>query len=109
MFKSYKKEVFSALNIAEQKALELIGEEGVSAEVKEITDKGLVDTGFLRNGSMYETQKDHVKIGNSVKYAPYLELGTSRQSAKPFLKPAIMGSYNKFKKLTELAFKEVFK
>jgi HK97 gp10 family phage protein len=27
-------------------------------------------------------------VGTNVEYAPYVEAGTSRQTAKPFLKPA---------------------
>jgi HK97 gp10 family phage protein len=49
-----------------------------------------VDTGRLRNSITHQIRKDEkaVYIGTNVEYAPYVEEGTSRQKAKPFLKPA---------------------
>ena len=53
-----------------------------------------VDTGTLRASisSVVEDLAGHtVKavIGSNVEYAPYQELGTSKMSAQPFLRPAI--------------------
>lgn len=49
-----------------------------------------VDTGNLRGSITYEVDTDGnaVYIGTNVEYAPYVELGTSRQKAQPFLRPA---------------------
>lgn len=49
-----------------------------------------VDTGNLRGSITHEvdTADDAVYIGTNVEYAPYVELGTSRQKAQPFLRPA---------------------
>lgn len=49
-----------------------------------------VDTGNLRRSITYEvdTADNAVYIGTNVEYAPYVELGTSRQKAQPFLRPA---------------------
>ena len=47
-----------------------------------------VDTGRLRNSITHEVDGQEVYIGSNVKYAPYVELGTSTQKARPFLKPA---------------------
>lgn len=49
-----------------------------------------VDTGHLRGSITYEVDfgGDAVYIGTNVEYAPYVELGTSRQKAQPFLRPA---------------------
>lgn len=49
-----------------------------------------VDTGNLRNSITHavEGSEDAVYIGTNVEYAPYVELGTSRQKAQPFLRPA---------------------
>lgn len=49
-----------------------------------------VDTGNLRNSITHavESGEDAVYIGTNVEYAPYVELGTSRQKAQPFLRPA---------------------
>lgn len=47
-----------------------------------------VDTGNLRNSITHQVDGDAVYIGTNVEYAPYVELGTSRQKAQPFLRPA---------------------
>lgn len=49
-----------------------------------------VDTGNLRASITHvvDTGDNAVYIGTNVKYAPYVELGTSRQKAQPFLRPA---------------------
>lgn len=51
-----------------------------------------VDTGRLQGSLTYQVQKDGNEVeglvGTNVEYAPYVEAGTSRQTAKPFLKPA---------------------
>lgn len=49
-----------------------------------------VDTGNLRGSITREidTSDNAVYIGTNVEYAPYVELGTSRQKAQPFLRPA---------------------
>lgn len=49
-----------------------------------------VDTGNLQGSITHEVDVDDnaVYIGTNVKYAPYVELGTSRQKAQPFLRPA---------------------
>lgn len=49
-----------------------------------------VDTGNLRGSITHEVDAgdNAVYIGTNVEYAPYVELGTSRQKAQPFLMPA---------------------
>lgn len=49
-----------------------------------------VDTGNLRNSITHEVDaaEKAVYIGTNVEYAPYVELGTSRQKAQPYLRPA---------------------
>lgn len=49
-----------------------------------------VDTGNLRSSITHEidTSDNAVYIGTNVEYAPYVELGTSRQKAQSFLRPA---------------------
>lgn len=52
-----------------------------------------VDTGRLRSSITHELAKDAQGIvgtvGTNVEYAAYVELGTSRMSAKPYLRPAL--------------------
>ena len=49
-----------------------------------------VDTGRLRNSitNQVDMSEQAVYIGTNVEYAPYVELGTSRMPARPFLRPA---------------------
>ena len=48
-----------------------------------------VDTGNLKSSIHYEnTGVGSCTVGTAVKYGPYVELGTSRQRAQPFLFPA---------------------
>jgi HK97 gp10 family phage protein len=52
-----------------------------------------VDTGRLRASIVTAIGEDgrglFVDIGTDVVYAPYVELGTSRQPGQPFLRPAL--------------------
>lgn len=52
-----------------------------------------VDTGRLRSSITYEIGQEGTvivgRVGTNVHYAPYLELGTRRMRARPFLRPAL--------------------
>lgn len=52
-----------------------------------------VDTGALRGsittGGRSTPDGAEATIGSSLEYAPYVELGTSRMSAQPFLQPGL--------------------
>ena len=48
-----------------------------------------VDTGRLRNSITHaQVDEDTEVIGTNVKYAPFVELGTRKQKAQPYLRPA---------------------
>lgn len=49
-----------------------------------------VDTGRLRNSIVYQidTAESAVYIGTNVPYAEYVEMGTHKTAAQPFLRPA---------------------
>lgn len=74
----------TGISVAVSSALEKIGlmAEGYAKK------KCPVDTGNLRNSITHQVDGDAVYIGTNVEYAPYVELGTSRQKAQPFLRPA---------------------
>ena len=60
-----------------------------------------VDTGRLRNSitnAVVESEKA-VYIGTNVEYAPYVELGTRRQEAQPFLKPAAQDHASEYRQI----------
>lgn len=44
--------------------------------------------GTLRNSITHQVDGDSVYIGTNVEYGKYVELGTRRMEAKPYLKPA---------------------
>lgn len=138
------KECMNAMNMAVQKALEMIG---LQAEgyAKYLCP---VDTGLLRNsithavsgksasiknyhasygsnknskgkrysataknagsvgygtytGTIGNTNETAVYIGTNVEYAPYVELGTQRTIAQPFLKPAVENHVKEYKRIAE--------
>lgn len=49
-----------------------------------------VDTGNLRNSITHaeEIKEKATYVGTNVEYAPFVELGTSRSRAQPYLRPA---------------------
>lgn len=64
-----------------------------------------VDTGNLRGSITHEVDAGDsaVYIGTNVEYAPYVELGTSRQKAQPFLRPAASGHGAQYRQVLEKA------
>lgn len=52
-----------------------------------------VDTGRLRSSITHDVGQDERglvgRVGSDVVYAPYVEFGTSRTPAQPFLRPAL--------------------
>lgn len=78
------KMIAQAMDSALARALEMIG---LAAEgyAKRLCP---VDTGRLRNSITHNQVDDSVYIGTNVEYGPYVELGTSKKDARPFLKPA---------------------
>jgi len=67
-----------------------------------------VDTGRLRNSITHavESKEQAVYIGTNVEYAAYVELGTSRQTAQPYLKPAASEHSSEYREIVEQAMKE---
>ena len=60
-----------------------------------------VDTGRLRNSISWAVLDNSVYIGTNVEYAPYVELGTSKQKAQPYLKPAVEKHVSQYKRVVE--------
>ena len=84
-FISYEKDVLSAEDRARARALEIIGGKAEGYEKRLCP----VDTGRLRNSITHQQLDDYTEvIGTNVKYAPYVELGTHRMAARPYLRPA---------------------
>ena len=60
-----------------------------------------VDTGRLRNSITHADDGEAEYIGTNVEYAPYVELGTSRTRAQPYLKPAVVNHSDEYKRIVE--------
>lgn len=107
-------EFLNALSEQIEQALIAIGitaESKAKEEVKKVVydtpERGYIRTGNLRNRITHEvlTGENAVVIGERLKYAPYVELGTSKMKPRPFLKPAIVNNVDEYKKLAEQALK----
>lgn len=65
--------------------LRTLAQVGVGYMKQEIQAANAVDTGTMLNSTTAEkASKDSYLIGPTVKYAPYVALGTSRMPARPF-------------------------
>lgn len=90
--KNWKDEVQERINQALLKAGALV--EGSAKE------RCPVDTGTLRNSINYQLMDERtVIIGTNVEYAPYVEYGTVKMSAQPFLHPALEENREKINQL----------
>lgn len=58
-----------------------------------------VDTGNLRNSITHEVEGKEARVGTNVEYAPFIELGTSKQTAQPYLNPALEMNKGNIKKI----------
>ena len=61
--------------------------------------RAAVDTGNLRSSITHDVGTTRASIGTNVHYAPYLEYGTVRSSAQPFLLPALMDNRQRIYKI----------
>ena len=88
IFKSYRKEVESAMERAVDKALETVGGMAESDVKAQITRNRSVVTGNLRNSITHQREDEKTEVvGTNVEYAPYVELGTVRmKKAKPYMR-----------------------
>jgi hypothetical protein len=66
---------------------------GWSSPPSQPGQKPAVRTGRLRDSITWRPGIDglspYVDVGSAVVYAPYVELGTSRMAARPYLRPAL--------------------
>ena len=102
-FTDNSKEILSAFEKAMHNALAAIGMTAEGHAKKNCP----VDTGRLRNSisNAVDDSEEAAYIGTNVEYAPYVEIGTSRMAARPFLKPAATEHGEEYKKIMEAAMK----
>lgn len=65
---------------------------------------GTVGSGSY-SGSIGQTGEKAVYIGSNVEYAPYVEMGTQRTKAQPYLKPAAEDHLDEYKAIVESTLK----
>lgn len=96
-------EILGALSEQIEQALTAIGLTAESYAKQECP----VDTGRLRNSITNAVRADEkaVYIGSNVEYAAFVELGTSRMKARPYLRPAATEHTAEYKRLAEQALK----
>ncbi len=56
-------------------------------------------TGTLARSIAYEVSKTTARVGTNVKYGKFLETGTSKMAARPYLRPAINKNQRAIKKI----------
>lgn len=90
-------EVLRATKAAVERGLEAVG---LQAEgyAKMICP---VDTGNLRNSITHTSDGEAAYVGTNVEYAPYVEYGTSKTKAQPFLRPAAEDHTTEYKAIFE--------
>lgn len=64
-----------------------------------------VDTGRLRNSITHVSDGESAYIGTNVEYASFVELGTSKMHARPYLKPAATQHSDEYKRIAEASLK----
>lgn len=131
---SHKDDHDRKMEKAMEKALRLVGGQAERYAKELISDMGAVDTGFLRNSITFaldgetanaaeysdDAEKQHgeyegetpserggnraVYIGTNVYYAPYVEYGTRKMEARPFLSQSIQEHKSDFEDLFREAF-----
>lgn len=106
VFTSHIDAFYDEFDPAVKKALEEIGikAEGHAKDI--ITEKGAVDTGRLRNSITHQvgetdSKEPCVYVGTNVEYAPWVEGGTSKMKARPYLKPAVEDFKDEYKEIVE--------
>lgn len=103
-FTDNSQEVIRAIEESAKNALKEIGLY-VEGQAKLLTP---VDTGNLRGSISHKIASEkEVHIGTDVEYAVYVEKGTSRQKAQPYLTPAVENNLVEIARIIQKHFKQV--
>lgn len=116
---SHKDEFLKAEEEAIDRAMEMIGLQMEGYAKEALTASKAVDTGRLRGSVTYATVNSHssgqspaegsdyathgtpergeVVIGTNVEYAPYIEFGTSKMAARPYLRNTVQGHHDEYR------------
>lgn len=87
-----------------KKILEKIGEH-VEGEAK---DNAPFDSGDLRRSIKHEVvSEEEVQVGTGIEYCEFVEFGTSKQDAQPYLTPAFEENKEEIKRIIEAGLRKV--
>lgn len=95
-YTSHKAERLQDIKSKTARALEVIGgtAEGYAKQLCP------VDTGNLRNSITHQMRGENtVAVGTNVHYAPFVELGTRKMRAQPYLRPAVENHREEYEKI----------
>lgn len=97
-FTSNRAAVLAAVNAANSRALEIMGGKAESY-AKQLCP---VDTGRLRNSITHQQQDENTEIvGSNVEYSVFVEMGTRKMKAQPYLRPAAENHGPEYKAIWE--------
>ena len=63
-------------------------------------------TGALRNSISHASDDSAAYVGSNIEYAPYVEFGTYKMAARPFIQPAVEEYMDEYKAIAEQYLKE---
>lgn len=118
-------------------ALQTVGVQAQAHATAEITAQGAVDTGRLRASITFAVSGDPARrntyiddqmtgysepvegagestdhtlyLGTNVEYAPYVEMGTSKMPARPFIRPAVENHLSEYQQIFEQTLSKIGK
>ena len=97
MMVSHKRDVLHELHTRADKAMEACGL-SMEGHAQDICP---VRTGNLRNSITHAHDDTTAIVGTNVEYAPFVELGTTHQKAKPYLVPAVKNHMAEYRNLID--------
>ena len=91
-FKSNADNVKKNMHAAMVNALEMMGHRYVGLSTREITDLGVVDTGYLRSTTGFEVNDAQkiLTVGVAASYAINNELGWNSKGPRPFVRNSVL-------------------
>ena len=96
VYTSNRAAVMSSVEAATTRALEIMGGKA-EGYAKMLCP---VDTGRLRNSITHQQYDETTEvIGTNVEYAPFVELGTHKMAARPYLRPAAENHAEEYKQI----------